>query len=173
MLKYCPKLNLNPCRCIHGNMCTCAYPPFSIVYLSDCWVPALIFIESPTAWDWEVCTCCRKLPSTKQEYRSPLRFMFSGLDFLRNKLWWHQLPLQSIFCMLFYLKSLMPYLCQGRTAPSDFPASWRLVPTLVSQETGLGWILVRTFRIKSVFLSLKIPLISSQLLSIPTVILGF
>lgn len=37
---------------------------------------------------------------------------------------------------------------QGRTAPTDFPARQRLVPTLVSQETGLGWILLRAFRVK-------------------------
>lgn len=41
---------------------------------------------------------------------------------------------------------------QGRTAPTDFPASWRLVPTLVSQETGLDWILLRAFRVNSLVL---------------------
>lgn len=31
--------------CMHGNVCTCANTPLSIVHLSDCCVQGLIFID--------------------------------------------------------------------------------------------------------------------------------
>lgn len=73
--------------------------------------------------------------------------MFSGLDFLRNMLWRHQLCLQSVLLLKDPHASSV---WQGRTAPTEFPASQRLVPTLVSQETGLGLgsLFLRAFRVK-------------------------
>lgn len=55
---------------------------------------------------------------------------------------------KHLLCALLLKEPHASSVWQGRTAPTDCPASQGLVPALVSQETGLGWILLRAFRIK-------------------------
>lgn len=52
-----------------------------------------------------------------------------------------------LLCALLLKEPHASSVWQGRAAPKTFlPA--KLVPTLVRKETGLGWILLRAFRVK-------------------------
>lgn len=88
---------------MHKNVCACAYAPFSIVYLSHCCIQALIFIDRRSrALLLGSSYLLKETAQFKTGVQITPRFVFSGLDFLRNKLWQHQVPLHNIFCALFY-----------------------------------------------------------------------